>query len=333
MARKRYIQERIATGRLTLPVAILLVSLMWLIGCLSPIKEADSSTIWNLLQEILQGSFVQALIGYILLGITVVQLWVLNNAFALIRVHTNFYLTLFVLFAGMLLPPTLDMASVIVPCLLLSTHNLFGTYQVQQPVGPVFQSFLFLGLGSLLFPPILYYLPFLYASLINFRALTWRTFFAGIMGIVLPYWALLAYVLFTGEMNLFYEPFQKLIPELPVDYSNWTLPRILSLGYILLITIAGGLHCVVKHYDDKIKTRALLSYVIALQVWTLLFLFLQPQHFATLFPVLIAGSSILGGHLFALSRTKGSNLFFLVCTLLFIALVLYTIWMHLHNIY
>ena len=157
MARRKYIQEYITTGRLTLPVVILLVSLIWLIGSLSPIKGVDSNVFWNKLLEILQGSFLRNLLGYILLGVAAVQLLILHNTFALIRTHSNFYLTLFILFGGLLVPQTLDVASVIVPCVLLTTHNLFKTYQMQQPVGYVFQAFLFIGLGSILFPPLLYY--------------------------------------------------------------------------------------------------------------------------------------------------------------------------------
>ena len=108
---------------------------------------------------------------------------------------------------------------------------------------------------------------------------------------------------------------------------------ILSLSYVLLITLTGSLHCLIYNYEDKIKTRALLSYFIALQVWTLLLLFGQPQYYSTLFPILITGSCILGGHFFALSRTKASNLFFVVCVLLFIALISYIIWTYTHNIY
>ncbi len=333
MTKRRYIQEKITAGQFTLPVVIFMVSLIWLIGSLSPIKGVDSNIFWNKLQEILQGSLLKSFTGYLLLGVAGVQLLILHNTFALIRVHSNFYLTLFVLFAGLLRPQTLDIASLIIPCLLLSTHNLFKTYQLQQPVGYVFQGFLFIGLGSMLFPPLLYYLPFLYGSLANFKALTWRTFFAGIAGLCLPYWGLLAFALFTGEMNLFDELFLKLIPKLQVSYDKWTLSNLFSLSYILLITLAGSLHCLINNYEDKIKTRSLLSYFIALQVWTLLFLLLQPQNFSTLFPVLITGSSIVGGHLFALSRSKACNLFFLLCVILFIAIILYNIWTHSHNIY
>lgn len=333
MARRKYIQEYITTGRLTLPVVVLLVSLIWLIGSLSPIKGIDSNVFWNKLLEILQGTLLRNLLGYILLGVAAVQLLILHNTFALIRTHSNFYLTLFILLGGLLVPQTLDVASIIVPCVLLTTHNLFKTYQMQQPVGYVFQAFLFIGLGSILFPPLLYYIPFFYISLINFHTLTWRTFFAGLLGICLPYWGIFAYAIFTEDMTLFYGPFLKLVPTLPIRYDGWTLSTILSLSYVLLITLTGSLHCLIYNYEDKIKTRALLSYFIALQVWTLLLLFGQPQYYSTLFPILIPGSCILGGHFFALSRTKASNLFFVVCVLLFIALISYIIWTYTHNIY
>lgn len=331
MMRKRYFQEMITTGRLTLPVVIAIVSLLWLIGSLSPIKGVDSSIFWNKFLEILQGPLLRDLTGYLLLGIVTIQLLILHNTFALIRTHSNFYLTLFILFAGLLVPQTLDMAGIIAPCLLLTTHNLFKTYQMQQPVGYAFQGFLYLGLGSILFPPLLYYVPFLYGSLGSFRALTWRTFFAGILGIGLPYWGLFAYSVYTENIELFYGSFQKLIPEFPLNFEGWTLSDILSLSYILLITLAGSLHCLVNNYEDKIRTRAFLSYFIVLQVWTLLLLFGQPQHFTILFPILIVGSCISGGHLFALSRSKACNLFFVICVILFIALISYNIWTYTHN--
>lgn len=332
MTRKRHIQERITTGRFTLPVVILIVTLFWLANALLSGGGRDCGMFQEMLPEMLRSSFAQRLICYLLLCVAGIQLVALHNTFALLRLHSNFYLTLFVLFAGLLFPQKSDVAPLLIPCLLFATHNLFNSYQLLQPVGYVFQGFLFVGIGSLLFPPLLYYLPFFYGNVANFRALTHRTFSAGIAGLALPYWVVFAYAFCTGNMEVFYEPFRQLVPDFRFDYSNWTLADILSLCYILFITVIGSLHSLANHYDDKIKTRTLLSYFIGLQAWTVLFLLLFPQYYPVLFPILITGSSVIGGHFFVLSRSKGSRCIFLFCVICFVALISYRIWMHCYSI-
>ena len=79
--------------------------------------------------------------------------------------------------------------SYVAGCMLASYYLLFGAYQQPQAIQPMFHAFLCIGIGSLFFPQILYFVPFyLWYSSLHLHALTWRTFWAAMTGILLPYW-------------------------------------------------------------------------------------------------------------------------------------------------
>ncbi len=318
--------EYVTTARLTLPVVIAFTALLWLAGGLLAPVPTESIHLGRLFPEWQTSGWLSRLISVACVSLCTFQLWLLHNTFSLIRTRTNFYLSLFILLTGCLAPHEMSVGFIVLPLLLCSLHNLYRTYQQYQPVGYVFQSFLCLGLGSLFHSSLLVYIPLWYMGMLFFRSLTRRTFFAGLVGGVLPYWFLFAYAYWQGNLSLFTAPFKEFFPVSLFHYGNWQPEQILSLGYILFLSIAGSLHCIIHNYEDKIKTRSLLVHFIAMQVWTALCLFIQPQQIAILFPILIMGCSIPSGHLFALNRTKAGNIFFLLCVIGFIALITYRLW-------
>ncbi len=331
MSGKRYIQEKVATGKATLTVVIVIVSAYWLIGGFSSITEATSSSnIWLKLTEALRGTLLRDIIGFALLCLAALQLVLLNNTFALIRTHTSFHVSLFLLFAGLLSPQTLDITSVLAPCMLLSLQNLFHTYQNNESMGYAYLCFFFMALGSLFFPPVLFFTPLFLGALMHYMALTPRTFVASILGLLTPYWVLFTYAFCTDRLDLFVRLWEKLIPKMP-DYSVLSLTDELSLAYIWLITIVSGINCMQGNFYDKIRTRYHLGFLLLLQLCISVLIIAQPSDYNALFPLLFIVSGILAAHLFTLTHTKWCNLFFILCSLLFIALFGLKLWTDLSN--
>ncbi len=331
MSGKVYLQEKVATGRATLTVVIVIVSVYWLIGGFSSITKAtDSSDIWIELAKLLKGTLLSDIIGYALLGLAALQLALLNNTFAIIRTHTTFHISLYLLFAGLLSPQTLDITDVLTPCMLLSLQNLFHTYQNKDSMGNAYLCFFFIALGSLFFPPVLFITPLFLGALVYYLALTPRTLVASILGLLTPYWVLFAYAFCADRLDLFVSLWEKLVPVMP-DYSALSLVDELSLAFIWLITIVSGINCMRKNFYDKMRTHYYLGFLILLQLCISVLIVVQPGDYHASFPLLFIGSGILAAHLFTLTHTKWSNLFFILCSLLFIALFGFKLWTNLSN--
>ena len=191
----------------------------------------------------------------------------------------------------------------------------------------IFHSFAFIGAGSLLFPQLLYFIPLWLIGAYSFQSLTIRSFCGAIIGISLPYWFLLGHAFFYGEMELFYQPFIELVHFQPIEFGkNLQLWELVTLIYLFILFIVSAAHCIVSGYEDKIRTRSYLHFLIFLNFCIFLFILLQPIHCMDLMSLLLIGVSILVGHLFVLTSSKTSNVFFIGSTIGLILLFCFNIW-------
>lgn len=335
MIRKRF-QNIITTGKLTFPVVIIISALLW--GVIYFVKpeiqssEEEEYYFARLISNLQLNEFLGKIINFTLYGIILFILIGINNTYSLIRTRTTFQACIYSLFIAVcpVLQP-LQKEPFVVICVCLSLYFLFRTYQKNEPTGNIFHSYLFLGMGSLLFPQLLYLFPIWIIGGYKFQSLSPRTFFAGLVGISFPYWFLLGHAFFYNEMQLFYAPFKELVIFAPINLSTLPLWELATLGIIFLITLISIIHYLFNNYQDKIRTRSYLSFIVLLGGILLVSVLLQPQYTRALLPVLLICTSILMGHFFTLTSSKASNAFFIISLVLLIALLYCNLWMPYHN--
>ena len=161
----------------------------------------------------------------------------------------------------------------------------------------------------------------------GFQSLTFRSFCGAIIGWSIPYWFLLGHAFFHNEIELFYQPFIHLADFRDIDFGrDFQLWEVVTLGYLFILYIVSSIHCIVAGYEDKIRTRAYLHFLIFLNFCIFLFIVLQPALSMNLLSLLLIGISILVGHLFVLTNSKSSNLFFIGSMITLIALFCFNIW-------
>lgn len=328
MIRRRF-QQKIVSGRFTLPAIIAFSALVWIIAWGNEPGETPSPPypFWQKILGLLPANFIGEAISFLVYGATAYLLIELNNAYSLIRVRTTFQCTVFILSVSscpFLFP--LQTGSLACLCLLAGIYFLFRTYQRQEPAARMFQAFLFTGIGTILFPELFFYVPLFFIGAFKFQSLTFRTFFAGVLGLMLPYWFLLGNAYFYNQMELFYEPFRQLASFLPVDYSQVAIGHLLPGALAILVFIVSAIHFWATGYQDKLRSRSFLNFIILITTGTILLCLLQPQHLCSLYPVLLSGCSILAGHLFANSSNKLSNVFFITYLILLTGLTIYNLW-------
>ena len=299
-----------ATGRFTLPVVILICLLLW--G--STFQE------WNELISL----GVTVIIGYVFIET--------NTTFNLIRTRTSMPVCLYWLIATALffLHP-FEWTNLVPLVFILATYQLFHSYESVSSSPFIFHSFLFIGLGSIAFPQLLYMVPMLWGSMIPFRAISIKSFLASIIGLMTPYWFIFGYALYFNEMHILLTPLREAAHLYPIDYSHLTLPEIASWGFITLLLIVSGFHYWQISYMDKTRTRIYHSYLAIAGFWATLLSILQPVHWCEWLSIQLICTAFLCGHLFSLTRNRFSGIFFIVTFVLYILIMSFNLWMQYFN--
>ncbi len=332
--RNKSLQSQVTTGRLTLPVVILICALCWVLtyflfpDSIASTTSKDSSSFLQSTRDLLLPGWAERIISFLVCAIIGYFLIELNNQFSIIRMRasmqTAIYFLLVTVCPGMHL---LYIGDIVALGSLIPIYFLFKSYQQAQAAGYLFYSFFFIGAGSILFPQLTILSVLWLLESYRFQSLTPRSFCGALLGWMLPYWMLFGHAFFYNEMELFYRPFNQLLTfgevfHLPI-LQPWELA---ILGYLLVMFIVSAVHCIAAGFEDKIRTRAYLQFLIDLTFFLFLLIALQPIYCSALLPLLIISSSILIGHFFVLTNSKSSNVFFIISLVGLILLFAFNIW-------
>ena len=110
-------------------------------------------------------------------------------------------------------------------------------------------------------------------------------------------------------------------------YNQIEFKAYLFFGFLMLLTLVGTIHFLRNSFLDKIKTRMIYEALMVINIGCIVFLILQPQHYSFLIRLIIVNTSPFIGHFITLTRTRLTNITFIVFTLSAVALTLYTLWM------
>jgi hypothetical protein len=298
-------QTRVATGSLTLPVALVLWALCGLL--------ALPGSQWP---------------GYAAAGVASGYLLIeLNTAYSLIRQRTTLHLSTFLLLSAAGCALGLEAWQwAMAPLFLLSVHQLFATYESPRPEPGAFNAFFCLGLGSFVFAPLAWLLPVWLIGLYQMRALSLRSFLAGLIGFLAPWWCYygVAYSFFPEAFTP--ARLQALVAFAPVDYAVVPMSHWVMWGVLAVASVVSDVHYAVVSYMDKVRTRLHLSFLVFLQIVIYVLALVQPVREGVLWSLQLTLSAVMVSHLFTLTRTRVVSYYFLALFLLFIALPLVSIW-------
>ena len=331
MIRSKRLQNRITAGRFTLPAAVFLSLFCWVLTSILlpeiPVMKSNYP-LWETIYNDWIPTWASAPLSFLLYGIIGYFLIELNNTFAIIRmrasVQTAIYFLLISVCPAMHQLYAGDIAST---AFLISLFFLFKGYQHPHPAGILFYSFLFIGAGSILFPQLTFFSVLWLFEAHRFQSLTFRSFCGALVGWTMPYWMLFGHAFFYDQIELFYHPFKELATFGDIFNLQILQPwELATLGYLFVLFIVSAAHCVVAGFEDKIRTRAYLQFLIDVTLFLFVLIVLQPSQCSNLLPLLMISNSILIGHLFVLTNNKTSNIFFIVATVCLILLFVFNVW-------
>lgn len=300
-------------------------------------KVADS---WQALPFV----SVYAVVCWLLCGLVQENLWlqsacmalsaylmmVMNNTYALIRVYSRMLSCSFVALSCMacFLFPSLHGA--ITQLLVIAAYLiLFQTYQDTGSTGMTYYGFLCLGLASMAYVHIVFFLPLLWLLMwTNLQALSWRMFFASLLGVLTPYWFAGCWLIYQEDDTPLTEHFTSLADFQPLfDFSILTAGEIATFVFVVFLAALGAIHFWHTSYLDKIRIRHFYGFFIRMNLLTFLLICLQPQHFDPLLRLAIVNTAPLIAHYISLTNTRLTNAVFCVVVAIAFSLTVYNIWM------
>ncbi len=307
MTGHRWLQNRVAESRLTLPLS---VALFVVTRCFLGVWDGLSSVVAMLLCLVTAAVMLQT-----------------NVSVQVLRVRSRLPESLWLLMAAAM--PDLYGAGapvVCALCLAVAVGLLLCCYQRHDPVVLVFHSFLFLGVGSL-FAPVMVLVALLFylclAALM--RAFTWKGLWAGIVGMATPYWCWLAWEACLGDANRVVNHVLLLwVGAIPWDGLS-LLPgvRLLPVWCLLaFFSLTGIIHYMRNRYDDKIRTRMTLYVYVYVTVFLhVAFLLLPGQRQEALAMMAVSVSPLLA-HYWAMTRGRVGRIVLIVSFLAWLSVLL-----------
>ena len=250
----------------------------------------------------------------------------MSNSNALLRIRSRMVSVSFMTLMCTISPLFGSLSSALTQVfVIISTLLLLSTYQDKSSPGRVFYAFLFVGLASITFVQMLLLLPLLWLLMATqLQSLSWRSFFASLLGTTLPYWLASPWLIFQRDISLLADHFSQLATfQVPSDYRSIAPGLWVAYALMVVLTAIGIVSFWHHSYEDKIRIRLLYGFFTWMSSVFLLLVVLQPSHFDPLIRLAIVFASPLTAHFLALTYTRITNIMFIVIAAL---AALVTIW-------
>lgn len=312
-----------ATSRMALPVMSTLSAVLWLA------QLAVEHVLWP---------------EFVVFVISTYFMIELNNRNALMRQYSRMVSCSYM--AMMLMCPWLlhsFEAMAFQLCIIGTVSLLFQTYQQRSAMGSKYWAYLFFGLASFIWAPLLYFLPLFWIAEATFlMSFSIRSLWASILGVLTPVWVTMPYLVYTGtyeDVLIYYSqlmPSDQLIgfftsPQLLVSVADEAaIIRLAVMGFVLLLYVLSLVHYLRNSYADKIHVRMLYQFFILISVFVTLGLIavtLLPFQDASssdmLLAMLVVCLSPMLAHYVAFTYTRLTNISVMLIMLLMLGAVVY----------
>ncbi len=314
-------------------VPVLLACIVcWLVSYLYSVGypvygEVSATPLWNTICQALPGKGFTYIIGMAFMFGGAFLLHRANYVLVLIREKTMLPFLFYVLFISTnpdFFP--LKSTSVGVFCLILAIYQLFTTYHDPEAREKAYSATLLIGIGSLLWVHLLWFLPLFWLGMYNFRSLTPRTFIASLLGVATVYWFLLGWCVWQRDFTLFSVPFSTLFKVRFLATDGIVLLDWISIMAIALLTVVASLNIVMHDTEDSLRSRQFLSFLIAMSIWAFGLYFLYEQVSEEFLETACVPASILIAHFFTVTRGKLVFWSFFATVAILIATLFIRIW-------
>ena len=305
-----YSRRHTISGPATFACTLMACVACWIVSYLNSVGypvygEVTAPPLWNAICQVLPGKAFTYAIGMLLMFGGAFLLHRVNYVLVLIREKTLLPFLFYVLFISTnpdFLP--LKSTSVGVFCLILAIYQLFTSYHDPGAKSKAYNASLLIGIGSLLWVHILWFIPLFWIGMYNFRSLSIRTFLASLLGVGTVYWFLLGWCIWFRDFTPFTIPFATLFKIRILAAAGIGLLDWVGIIAIAILTAVSAINIITHEYEDVLRTRQFLSFLICMSVWAFALYFLYEQASEEFLETACIPSAILIAHFFTVMRGK-----------------------------
>jgi hypothetical protein len=285
--------------------------LFWLKDLLHPFSYSfspgeNNTVLCGFFNEITDGlDFVRVLISLVFVVFIGVAIQVVNDRFSFIYIRTKLPASLFVIIvSGFTQLHTLFPVFPATLFLLFALFNLFGTFEKPKPYDNIFNTGLFLGIGTLFYLNLLILLPaFIIGIVILSHESNWRYYAILLIGYVLPAIFTLSYAFISDR-----------VPELflsvttgfsnPANYFHTNIPLYVFFSFLILLTLTGSIKIMQQYDSKKVSTRKYFTIFLIIFILSLISFILFPGTSQEMLIIAAVPVTYLISNLFVFMKSK-----------------------------
>lgn len=324
MIYNRSLQGRFVSGKYTPLILLFLSVVVWGIGlfCL----PMPASTLWPMHMFCVPGGLlavVVPLLCYVAMALILGMLhlherrisWFTSLYFFLISVSVSIHCDIVCAVAAVLFMTAMTA--------LLSCHPGEGAE------GGLFTAYALLGFMSCLLPQFLFLLPLFVVYLFVANVFGIRRFLAAMLGLLMPFWFLFGIIYIWPRVAAVVPASDVLLQCLAFfDVVQFTPLKILLLVTELAIMLPAMTMFVGSSVPSKPFLRRRLLFIMITNSYLLVLSIVSAPNFEMLYAWRVPGIAVLASYLFSQKVTKLSSIYFLIISIMWLAVAVFGIWVN-----
>ena len=190
---------------------------------------------------------------------------------------------------------------------------LFSVYKKEPNSYRFFEAGLIIGIGSLFYPRLIYFLPFIWIISVVLRPFYWREWVFPVIGLILPYLFIITYLYITNGKIIYV--FRTLWAELTFISFSFKLEwnYLVIVGYILFLIIVASIYMLQVFQFRKIYIRNYyLSFFWLFAISLIIFFFLSHFDTGILYVLALPVAFILSNYFKTSRQSLGNRIIFAV---------------------
>lgn len=282
---------------------------------LNPVVHPMNGSIGNFAEKIIPSSSLLAHILTLVLSIFLALLITqINNRYAFISTRTFLHTLLFLLLSTCLITIHGNYLTYLAALFVIyAIYLFFNNYGKENGTEIAFLGFVFLGLSIFLIPEYIFLIPLFWMGFYQIRTLSIRTFFASILGFLVPWLIVYVFIYFSTNQLNYYPDFLSVFSNFSIIHFKTVQTTFFAL-FILLVTIILLVNVASRTNRESIKTRKILYFFQIIGFGLILLMIFTSSNFHAYIPLGLSFFSILASYTFTFKRSVfHSMLFILLC--------------------
>lgn len=303
---------------------IILIPLIGIILWLGPFLNASKTP---LLSDQMRLPLYESLFGF-MLDMDLIQkiaafILVLSIAFLLVRLNARFIiinnrtylpaLIYILLISGIPDIQRFNPALVATFMILFIFEKVLDSYRYERLFYGFFTAAFVLGVGSLIYPFLVYFMATLWAGLILLRKFSWREWVYTILGFILPFlFAFSYYYIFLDQPALIFEQYVSFYQH-SFDFRGYSIQVYVFLGIVAFLVLIASQFMMQAYSSRKILSRRAYSLFLWLFINALaLFLLIEPASVELMYIAAIPLAFLLANYWVFVKAVFWGNLFLMI---------------------